>query len=88
MQKLEDLKIDEITVDEDYYWSISSPEWTDVSEKDPKPDLGSLVDDWRELEKLRDPDQVVPFLDFDRFSAILKAVSASLYIHEDSQENH
>jgi hypothetical protein len=49
----------------------------DVSQ-DAKPVIGSLIDDWENLEKLITENNSVAFLDLDRLASILRAISQEL----------
>ena len=61
--------------DKDFYWLISSPEWTDLDKK-AKPKVGSLIDDWKSLKKLfSEKDRPTTYVDFDRVAAILRFIS-------------
>jgi hypothetical protein len=61
--------------DKDYYWLIGSPGWT-YFEKQEKPEVGSLVDDWGSLKKLlTEKDRPTTYVDFDRVAAILRFIS-------------
>ena len=40
--------------------------------------LGSLADDWEALKKISEDEQITTYVDFERLSAILKAVSEEL----------
>ena len=56
-----------------------SDEWEDFkSNSPPKPDVGSLVDDWNSLEKILKKEEIVTYLDYERFASILRAVSETI----------
>lgn len=75
------LKYDDITtipIDSDYYWIITADEW-DVSQKNnPEPSVGSLVDDIESLKESVKDENVFTYVDFDRLSSVLRAVSQTL----------
>jgi hypothetical protein len=62
-------------VEGDLYWVVLPPEWEDFSHGSPEISTGSLVDEWSELSRLLDEDEVVSFLDYDRVAAVLRHVS-------------
>ena len=68
---LEDQKDRTIQLEADYYWNIPTNDWTKLS-SDPKPVVGSLEDDWQELKRSLEGDQVITSVDIDRFSSILR----------------
>lgn len=61
----------------DYYWSVPSPEWTEIS-KDPELTVGSLNDDLLELEKLLKEPERASSVDFDRVASVLRLLSDRL----------
>ncbi|MCP4748107.1 MAG: hypothetical protein GY874_18530 [Desulfobacteraceae bacterium] len=64
--------------DMDMYWSVGAPECYDMS-KEPALIVGSLKDDLDEVKKLlKNKDRPATFVDLDRFSAILNAISQKL----------
>ncbi len=69
---VESVQIDDV----DEYWVVGSPEWTNFSQK-PEPAVGSLSDDWTELQRLL-KDKMPTAVDFDRLAAVLRAVSDQL----------
>lgn len=66
------VKIDDM----DYYWVVEPPEWTDL-QHDPSLCVGSLVDDWAELQRVVEGG-IVTTVDFNRLGAMLRAVSERL----------
>lgn len=62
--------------DMDYYWVVEPPEWTDF-QKEPSLCVGSLIDDWAELQRVLEGD-IVTTVDFNRLGAVLRAVSERL----------
>lgn len=69
---VEALEIDDM----DYYWVVQPPEWTDF-QHEPSLCVGSLIDDWAELQRVLKED-IVTTVDFNRLGAVLRAVSERL----------
>lgn len=63
-----------ISIEKDYYWNVSMKD-AFVLKETPELAVGSLYDDWGNLLKLLDREQIVGFVEFDRMAAILKAIS-------------
>ena len=61
----------------DYYWSVPSPEWVDMT-KQPQLTVGSLDDDLAELNKLRAEPERASSVDLDRAAAMLRLISEEL----------
>ena len=58
----------------DYYWAVPSDDWLEMNET-PEPVVGSLVDDFRELQSvLRSPDRASA-LDLERLGNLLRLLS-------------
>lgn len=69
--------VESVRVDDmDMYWIIQPPEWTDL-QREPKPRVGSLQDDWHMLQRVLGGD-LPTAVDFDRLAAVLRAVSERL----------
>jgi hypothetical protein len=62
--------------DMDYYWVVEPPAWTDF-QKEPSLCVGSLIDDWAELQRVLGGG-IVTTVDFNRLGAVLRAVSERL----------
>ncbi len=77
MHRLEQVGQDPIEVDTDLYLIIPSDEWDKVEES-PTPAIGSLEDDWDNLCKTIDQEEILAISDFDRLAAILRAISEEL----------
>jgi hypothetical protein len=60
----------------DEYWIVEAPEWTDFQKK-PELAVGSLADDWIELQKMM-AGRMPTAVDLDRLAAVLRAVSERL----------
>ncbi len=59
----DDLKIEKIDLDEDYYWNVPTSDLYDPRSKPSELDLGQLSDDWEFLLKtLDDKDQAVSLM--------------------------
>ncbi|HMB92270.1 MAG TPA: hypothetical protein VKP65_15565 [Rhodothermales bacterium] len=69
---------DEIILRTDYYLTITTDEWDQVGEN-PKPTVGSLYDDWDDLQRLlRDDDRYFSAVDIERVGSILRAISEEI----------
>jgi hypothetical protein len=68
---------DNVCISNDYYLHIHMDEAYDF-EKNVEPAIGSLFDDWENLCKVISKQQHVTFVDIDRLSSILKAISQEL----------
>ncbi|WP_143177352.1 hypothetical protein [Cystobacter ferrugineus] len=69
--------VDALEIDDmDYYWVVEPPEWTDF-QKEPSLCVGSLIDDWAELQRVLKED-IATTVDFNRLGAVLRAVSERL----------
>ena len=78
IEVLEDNYDGEVSLSFDYYNKVSGEDFFDINSS-PKINIGSTVDDWRELQKLiKDPDRPCTFVDFDRVAGILNAISQEL----------
>ena len=74
IKKLKEDGLKTITLDQDYYWTISGREKYDFDSA-PEPAVGSLYDDLAELTKTTlDPDRMT-YLEFDRIAALLNYIS-------------
>ena len=77
IEKIKNDGIEFLDLETDYYWIIASDEW-DNFESSPDMCVGSLVDDWNELQKILNPERMVTYVDCDRFASILRAVSETI----------
>jgi hypothetical protein len=69
--------VDALDIDDmDYYWVVQPPQWTDF-QNEPSLLVGSLIDDWAELQRVLKED-IVTSVDFNRLGAVLRAVSERL----------
>ncbi|HTE13280.1 MAG TPA: hypothetical protein VK645_20010 [Chitinophagaceae bacterium] len=66
-----------ISISHDFYLDISMNKAYDV-ENDAEPAIGSLFDDWENLNKVIHNQQPATFVDVDRLAAILRAISEEL----------
>ncbi|WNG19705.1 hypothetical protein [Cystobacter fuscus] len=70
--------VDALEIDDmDYYWVVQPPEWTDFQKEPSSLCVGSLIDDWAELQRVLKED-IVTTVDFNRLGAVLRAVSERL----------
>ena len=74
IKKLNDDQVNEIDLDIDYYWLITADDW-DVENEKPEIVVGSLIDDWNELCKCISEKEILSYIEFDRCSSILRAIS-------------
>jgi hypothetical protein len=78
MNKMEENGILSLDINDiDYYWIVSSDEWTNF-ETDVSLDVGSLIDDWKSLQKVISEEHIPTYVDFDRLASILRAVSETI----------
>lgn len=69
--------VDALEIDDmDYYWVVEPPDWTDF-QKEPSLCVGSLIDDWAELQRVLKED-IATTVDFNRLGAVLRTVSERL----------
>src|SRR5688572_17241614 len=83
LRKLRELGIDHVDVKYDFYWLISSADWAKFDKSPKEPVIGSLADDWNSLVKVSRDEHPMMFVDFDRVSSILRAISEELNSEED-----
>jgi hypothetical protein len=69
--------IQSLEIDIDYYWVVSSCEWTNF-ESEVSLNVGSLIDDWESLQKVISEENIATYVDFDRLASILRAVSETI----------
>ena len=60
---------------EDEYWIILNDEWTNFTES-PVPAVGSLEDDTEFLKSVIKNEELISYLELERLSAILRAISS------------
>lgn len=58
----------------DYYWAVPSDDWLEINET-PEPVVGSLVDDFRELQSVLDSPDRASALDLERLGSLLRLLS-------------
>ncbi len=61
----------------DLYWSVLPGDWTDF-QKEPKPAVGSLDDDLKELRRLLSGDSCASPIDLERIAAVLRLMADDL----------
>ncbi len=77
IETLDFMGVKSVELTEDYYFHILN--WTKVENAD-EPAIGSLFDDWSELQKNRFRDMIIVSpVDFDRFSSIIRFVGDSVF---------
>ena len=64
----------DIKIENDYYWNLSSEEIYDLTKEPIDFSLGQLTDDWETLKRATQSDTLVPY-DLQRVSKILRALS-------------
>jgi hypothetical protein len=77
LQRINDDKIEFVDVKTDFYWLITSDEWSNF-DSSPEAVVGSLVDDWDSLQEVLESKRITTYLDYDRFASILRAVSEAI----------
>jgi NADPH-dependent 7-cyano-7-deazaguanine reductase QueF-like protein len=77
LQRINDDKIEFVDVETDFYWLITSDEWTNFNSS-PEAAVGSLVDDWDSLQEVLESKSIVTYLDYERFASILRAMSETI----------
>jgi hypothetical protein len=78
IKKTEYLGIQEIQLDTDNYWIITSDNREDFSTNSPEVSVGSLQDDWEQLVKILSGEHPPTPVDFDRIASIFVAVGESI----------
>ena len=63
---------------QDMYWFFTNRDSYKINFEVENPLLGSLADDWEALKKITEDEQITTYADFERLSAILKAVCEEL----------
>lgn len=74
LSKLRESKGNEIELNNDYYWNISTEELYNPYEEPRNITLGQLSDDLEELQRLNKSDDAIVY-DLKRLASILKALS-------------
>lgn len=75
IDKLQQEEVKEIYIDTDGYFLITADEWKEQYPERYEVVTGSLIDDIDEINKLVDEDRFCTYVDFDRVSSILRAIS-------------
>ncbi|MEH2327044.1 MAG: hypothetical protein V7K32_26480 [Nostoc sp.] len=76
-QRIKDDQIEFVDVKTDFYWLITSDEWSNF-DFSPEAVVGSLVDDWDSLQEVLESKHIVTYLDYERFASILRATSETI----------
>ena len=77
LQRIKDDKIEFVDIETDFYWLITSDEWSNFNSS-PEAVVGSLVDDWDSLQKVLESKCIVTYLDYERFASILRVISETI----------
>ena len=77
LQRINNDKIEFVDVETDFYWLITSDEWSNF-DSSPEAVVGSLVDDWNSLQEILEDKRIVTYLDFERFASILREISETI----------
>ena len=77
VQRINDDNIEFIDVETDFYWLVTSDEWSNFNSS-PEAVVGSLVDDWNSLQEVLKSKGIVTYLDYERFASILRAMSETI----------
>ena len=77
LQKLEDLEIDKIELNNDLYWNTLSDDRENMN-KEPKIGVGSLVDDIESLNKILSNENPLTIIDFERIANVLIAIQEKM----------
>ena len=78
IQKLKNHGIEYVDIDTDYYWIVTTDEWDDFTSSPDEISVGSLIDDWESLKKILEQQNIVTFVDYERFANILRAVAEAI----------
>ena len=71
--------IQEIEIETDYYWIITTDEWENFnSDSSPVPCVGSIIDDWASLQTVLNNQEIITVVDYDRFANILRAIAEKM----------
>ncbi|MEM9922158.1 MAG: hypothetical protein AAF915_00120 [Cyanobacteria bacterium P01_D01_bin.50] len=77
LQRINNDKIEFVDVETDFYWLITSDEWSNF-DSSPEAAIGSIVDDWNSLQEILEDKRIVSYLDFERFASILREISETI----------
>ncbi len=77
LQRINNDKIEFVDVETDFYWLITSDEWSNF-DCSPEAVIGSLVDDWDSLQEILENKRIVTYLDYERFASILREISETI----------
>lgn len=81
--KAKKVGIDELEVENDYYWVVDSEDMFNFTISDPKLNVGSLDDDYENLSKVINGERQPSIVDFDRISMLVKVIGE--YISNSSK---
>ena len=78
IQRVKNDEIKFVDIEADYYWIVTTDEWGDFTSSSPQVAVGSLVDDWDSLQKILRTEQIVTYLDLERYASIMRAMSEAI----------
>ncbi|BAZ49461.1 hypothetical protein NIES4103_20730 [Nostoc sp. NIES-4103] len=90
-QRIKDDKIEFVDVETDFYWFVTSDEWSNF-DSSPNVAVGSLIDDWDSLQEILRNKRIVTYLDYERFASILRVISETIapsnkiFVNENNDE--
>lgn len=73
IQKLKADAPEQFAFNTDYYWIISADEWG-VDNENPKPDVGSLVDDIKYLKRALEENAIYESNHFERMAMLFRVI--------------
>jgi hypothetical protein len=73
-EHLRELGVESVDIPVDYYWNIPKGQIYNPYQQPTELDLGQLTDDWRELQKLTDPESQPIAYHLVWLSTILRAI--------------
>ena len=83
LTKAEESGIQELEIDFDYYWDVSSEDKCNLETKEPDLIVGSLVDDLNSLKNILKNETTPTIIDFERLGNLIKAVGDSISKSKD-----
>lgn len=90
-QRIKDDKIEFVDVETDFYWLVTSDEWSNF-DSSLKVAVGSLMDDWDSLQEILQNKRIGTYLDYERFASILRVISETIapsnqiFVNENNDE--
>lgn len=77
--KIENLGLEEVGIDVDFYWNVSFEEAYNFAVERPEIMVGSLIDDWEWLLKVLNKKNPVTTVDFERLGNVIEILGRQLY---------